>query len=133
MPLANSLEGGCICGQLRYHVSDLPLVVLACHCNNCKHRSGAAFSLSMLTLQKDFEKTLGRNDYLRLARWKRGNASAARVSELLDPNPYRIAGASRGHQCTAGHARYTGRCRSHSPNLDQSRAAMGFASEYPAL
>jgi hypothetical protein len=59
MPLAKSLEGGCICGQLRYHVSDLPLVVLACHCNNCKHRSGAAFLLSMLTLQKDFEKRSG--------------------------------------------------------------------------
>jgi hypothetical protein len=59
MPLANSLEGGCICGKLRYHVSDLPLVMLACHCNNCKHRSGAAFSLSMLTLRKDFEKLSG--------------------------------------------------------------------------
>ncbi len=59
MPLMKPLEGGCICGTLRYRVSDLPLSVLACHCGNCKRRSGAAYSLSMMTLRKDFEQTSG--------------------------------------------------------------------------
>lgn len=48
------LDGGCICGQLRYRVNDTPLAVLMCHCRNCQQRTGSAFSLSMLTFRKDF-------------------------------------------------------------------------------
>jgi hypothetical protein len=59
MPLTFPLEGGCICGRLRYRVNNLPLAVLACHCDNCKKRTGSAFSLSMLTLRTDFEKITG--------------------------------------------------------------------------
>jgi hypothetical protein len=53
------LEGGCICGALRYRVNDAPLAVFMCHCRNCKQRTGSAFSLSMLSLKKDFEKISG--------------------------------------------------------------------------
>ncbi|SJZ92646.1 Uncharacterized conserved protein [Enhydrobacter aerosaccus] len=53
------LTGGCICGSLRYRVTGLPLGVLVCHCGNCKQRTGSAFSLSMITWRKDFERTAG--------------------------------------------------------------------------
>jgi len=53
------LAGGCICGQLRYALSDLPQVVLACHCHNCQKRSGSAYALSMITLRRDFAVTAG--------------------------------------------------------------------------
>ena len=59
MPLPLPLEGGCICGKVRYRVSDMPLAVFACHCNNCKRRTGSSFSLSMLTLRKDFAQISG--------------------------------------------------------------------------
>jgi hypothetical protein len=57
--LTPPLDGGCICGQLRYRVSDTPLAVFACHCRNCQQRTGSAFSLSMLTFRKDFAVVTG--------------------------------------------------------------------------
>jgi hypothetical protein len=48
------LEGGCICGAVRYRVRQ-PQVVLMCHCRNCQQRTGSAYSLAMLTLRPDFE------------------------------------------------------------------------------
>jgi len=59
MKLNLPLEGGCICGALRYQVRQLPLAVFVCHCRNCKQRTGSAFSLSMITWRKDFETLSG--------------------------------------------------------------------------
>ena len=53
------LEGGCICGIVRYRVNESPLGVFICHCLNCKQRTGSAFSLSMITQRKGFEKVSG--------------------------------------------------------------------------
>ena len=53
------LEGGCICGQVRYRITDKPLVSLMCHCRNCQQRTGSAYALSMLTWRKDFAVTAG--------------------------------------------------------------------------
>lgn len=49
------LEGGCICGRVRYRVGEAPLVVFACHCRNCQQRTGSAYSLSMLSWRRAFE------------------------------------------------------------------------------
>lgn len=59
MALKIPLDGGCICGKLRYRVSAMPLAVFVCHCLNCKQRTGSAFSLSMITWHKDFELVSG--------------------------------------------------------------------------
>ena len=59
MKIELPLEGGCVCGALRYRVSGLPLAVFICHCTNCKQRTGSAFSLSMISMRKDFEKSSG--------------------------------------------------------------------------
>ena len=59
MGLTLPLEGGCICGALRYRMSDRPLAVLMCHCRNCQQRTGSAYSLSMLTFRKDFNVVSG--------------------------------------------------------------------------
>ncbi len=53
-----ALDGGCICGKLRYRVAK-PQVVLMCHCRNCQQRTGAAYALSMLTFRKDFQLLSG--------------------------------------------------------------------------
>ncbi|MBS0409370.1 MAG: GFA family protein [Proteobacteria bacterium] len=59
MPLELPIEGGCICGKLRYRIADAPLAVFMCHCRNCQQRTGSAFALSMLTFRKDFAVTAG--------------------------------------------------------------------------
>lgn len=38
--------GGCLCGQLRYAISEAPLHVSLCHCRDCQKCSGSAFSVN---------------------------------------------------------------------------------------
>ena len=59
MTLTLPLDGGCLCGALRYRVAALPLGVIMCHCDDCKRRTGSACSLSMITWRKDFEVLFG--------------------------------------------------------------------------
>ncbi len=40
--------GGCLCGAIRYRLTDEPLTLYACHCTDCQRESGSAFSLSMV-------------------------------------------------------------------------------------
>lgn len=39
------VEGGCLCGAIRYAVEGEPLVVAICHCTHCQKQSGSAFSV----------------------------------------------------------------------------------------
>lgn len=39
-------RGGCACGAARYEVSGEPLVVHACHCEDCQRLSGSAFAVN---------------------------------------------------------------------------------------
>ncbi len=37
------IEGGCLCGQVRYSADAEPAFVAVCHCRNCQKASGTAF------------------------------------------------------------------------------------------
>ena len=39
------LNGGCLCGQVRYSASVEPTLVAVCHCKNCQKQGGTAFSV----------------------------------------------------------------------------------------
>lgn len=41
------VEGGCICGAVRYRVTGRPLAVYNCHCRDCQRLSGATHTMSM--------------------------------------------------------------------------------------
>ncbi len=38
------IEGGCLCGKVRYSADAEPAFVGVCHCKNCQKGSGAAFA-----------------------------------------------------------------------------------------
>lgn len=38
------LEGGCLCGKVRYSGEAEPIFVGVCHCTNCQKGSGSAFN-----------------------------------------------------------------------------------------
>ena len=54
-----SLEGGCLCGAVRYRIHGDPLTLYACHCTDCQRQSGSAFGLSMIVARTDFEVVQG--------------------------------------------------------------------------
>jgi hypothetical protein len=39
------LEGGCICGKVRYSAEAEPVFVGVCHCTTCQKASGSAFNV----------------------------------------------------------------------------------------
>ena len=43
-----NLVGGCLCGAVRYHCDEEPLVTVICHCHNCQKYSGGAHSVNIL-------------------------------------------------------------------------------------
>jgi len=46
--MAEYLEGGCACGQMRYRLTDPPMFVHCCHCTSCQTETGSAFVLNAL-------------------------------------------------------------------------------------
>jgi hypothetical protein len=40
---AEVLEGGCLCGKIRYRAAGQPYDITHCHCTLCRRASGAAF------------------------------------------------------------------------------------------
>ncbi len=40
------LTGGCMCGGVRYEVTETPLAAGYCHCTRCQRRTGTAASIS---------------------------------------------------------------------------------------
>ena len=39
------LTGGCQCGKTRHEITEAPQLVYTCHCADCQHITGSAFSL----------------------------------------------------------------------------------------
>ena len=42
------ISGGCLCGAVRYEGNAEPLGAGVCHCTDCQHISGSAFSVNVL-------------------------------------------------------------------------------------
>ena len=42
-----SMQGGCLCGKVRYSTDADPVFTGVCHCKNCQKETGSAFSLDI--------------------------------------------------------------------------------------
>jgi hypothetical protein len=40
-----TMEGGCLCGAVRYSADAEPAIILVCHCRDCQKFTGSAFGL----------------------------------------------------------------------------------------
>ena len=62
------IEGGCLCGKVRYSADAEPTFVGVCHCKNCQKGSGTAFSIVValptpaLTVQGTVQTFTGQGD-----------------------------------------------------------------------
>lgn len=41
--MVQELEGGCLCGRVRFRTTEAPLRTLACHCTFCQRVTGSAY------------------------------------------------------------------------------------------
>ena len=48
MGSANSKEGGCACGAVRYRLESAPYFVNCCHCSWCQRETGSAFAINAM-------------------------------------------------------------------------------------
>jgi hypothetical protein len=39
------MQGGCLCGQVRYQIEAKPAITAVCHCKHCQRQAGTAFAL----------------------------------------------------------------------------------------
>ena len=39
--------GGCLCGKIRYEISEAPRLVYTCHCTECQRVTSSAFSIAL--------------------------------------------------------------------------------------
>ena len=54
-----SHSGGCLCGALRYKVTDQPLRITFCHCRFCQRATGAPYFMVSTFEETDFAFTEG--------------------------------------------------------------------------
>ncbi|UXN72384.1 GFA family protein [Devosia sp. A8/3-2] len=53
------VEGGCVCGAVRYRLKASPLAVYNCHCKDCQRSTGGAFQVTMPVKRGDIELIAG--------------------------------------------------------------------------
>lgn len=57
MAAAETYEGGCACGAVRYRMTAAPMFVHCCHCTACQRETGSAFAINAL-IEADRVETL---------------------------------------------------------------------------
>jgi hypothetical protein len=53
------LTGGCLCGGVRYEVTEAPAVAGYCHCTRCQRRTGSAAAVSAMLVPGSLRITAG--------------------------------------------------------------------------
>jgi len=57
--MADSREGGCQCGAVRYRLEGEPIGLAVCHCTGCQRQSGSAFGMSLAVRSEAFRLLAG--------------------------------------------------------------------------
>jgi hypothetical protein len=55
-----TIEGGCLCGKVRYEIGGDLSRAYYCHCSRCRKTSGSAFTANAVVSPDDFVVTHGR-------------------------------------------------------------------------
>lgn len=53
------MEGGCACGEVRYRLTDAPIIVHCCYCSWCQRETGSAFAVNAVIERDRLEVIAG--------------------------------------------------------------------------
>jgi hypothetical protein len=53
------LTGGCMCGGVRFELSEPPVSAMFCHCTRCRRRTGVGFSIGARAVPGSFRIVAG--------------------------------------------------------------------------
>ena len=53
------VQGGCMCGAVRYELKAAPMAVYRCHCKDCQRISNTTHTISMVVKREDAELVSG--------------------------------------------------------------------------
>ena len=54
MSMRLPLTGGCLCGKIRYEISEAPRLAYTRHCTDCQHLTSSAFSMAIVVADEAF-------------------------------------------------------------------------------
>ena len=69
--MTKQLDGGCLCGRVRYRITEAPAFGIACHCTECQAATASAFSLGLVVAENGFALSEGEPK-----RWTREGSSS---------------------------------------------------------
>ena len=49
--------GGCLCGKIRYEITEAPQLTYTCHCTDCQRLTSSAFSIAITVNDRAFHLT----------------------------------------------------------------------------
>lgn len=84
---AQVIEGGCLCGAVRYQARSEPYHITHCHCADCRRSSGAAFVTWASFRREDFRVTEGEPREVQFAGRLRGFCSECGTSLTFRSSP----------------------------------------------
>ena len=53
------IDGGCFCGEIRYHIDDGEHLAVSCHCTMCRRTSGAPYVVWLVVPKAGFSYLSG--------------------------------------------------------------------------
>ncbi|PLY00482.1 MAG: aldehyde-activating protein [Desulfuromonas sp.] len=60
--MSDNLKGSCLCGTIKYQLTERPRSVANCHCNTCKKLTSGAFQTVALVREQGFELIEGQDN-----------------------------------------------------------------------
>ena len=49
------LTGGCLCGSIRYAITEAPQLAYTCHCRDCQNLTSSAFAMAIVVRDEAFQ------------------------------------------------------------------------------